>query len=298
MSVVSYVLITAARNEANYITKTIESVINQTILPKKWMIVSDGSTDKTDEIVARYARKYDFIQLVRSAGHKQRDCGLKVNAFNSGYRELKGVEYDFLGNLDADVSFGSHYYEYLFEKFQQKPKLAIAGGIIFDLINGKWVKWVAHLNCVGGPIQLFRSKFFKEMGGYTMIPGGGEDAIAEYTARRYGWEVRSFPEIKVFHHRRMGTEGRGIRRARFFQGVRDYLIGFHPLFEIAKCLRRVVERPYFIGSLFWLSGYFWAELQMYKREISPELVRYIRRWQMHLLVKPYSIFKKNNDKKF
>lgn len=292
-----YVLITAAHNEEAHIEKTIKSVISQTILPIKWVIVSDRSTDETDEIIARYATQYDFIYMLRISGHNQRDVGLKVNAFNAGYAQLKGIDYEFLGNLDADISLPSHYYEFLFEKFYQSPKLVLAGGKIFDFYNGKWKEWIARSDSVGGPVQMFRRDFFEDMGGYVMILGGGEDAVAEFKARRFGLEVKSFSEIKAFHHRPMGTEGRSIWRARFLQGVRDYLIGYHPLFEIAKCVRRVTERPYVSGSLFWLSGYFWAVLRKHKRTLPFGLIEYIRREQTQLLRKPFSIFAKKRDDK-
>ena len=119
-----YVLITAARNEEAYIEKTINSVISQTILPRKWVIVSDGSTDRTDQIVNKYAAKHDFIQLVHISGSTQRNFRSKVNAINIGYERLKHIEYEFIGILDADVSFKSDYFESILREFQKNPKLA------------------------------------------------------------------------------------------------------------------------------------------------------------------------------
>ena len=107
----SYVLITAARNEVDYISKTIESVINQTVLPEEWVIVSDGSTDQTDEIISYYAAKYNFIELLRLPEHSERDVGLRENTLTAGYAQLKGEKYELIGNLDADVSFSPDYYE-------------------------------------------------------------------------------------------------------------------------------------------------------------------------------------------
>jgi poly-beta-1,6-N-acetyl-D-glucosamine synthase len=283
----SYVLITPARNEEAYIEKTIESVISQTILPKKWVIVSDGSTDRTDEIVSDYVARYDFIQLLRVAGDGNRNFGSKVNAFNAGYKQLEGIDYDFIGIVDADVSFDSDYYENVLARFEQNPKLGIAGGIFFDVYDGKSHgkphKALVSLNSVRGPIQLFRRRCYRDIGGYIPQKLGGEDTVAEVMARMYGWEVQSFPKLKGLHHRLTGTEGLTIWRARFRQGIVAYSLGYHPLFQIAKCLYRVAEKPSFIGSILTMCGYYWSALRQDERIVSTDFVKYIRQEQMHRL---------------
>lgn len=297
MSKPSYVLITPARNEAGYISKTIESVINQTVLPEKWVIVNDRSTDQTVEIVSRYVEKYNFITLVHTKKYEKRNFTSKVNAIEVGFTQLRNIDYDFLGILDADVSFESNYYKYILKQFQQNPRLGISGGLIFDVYRGKCVQWVTRLNSsVGGPIQMFRRQCYDDMGGFTPHEKGGEDAIAEFVARKNGWAVRTFPSAKVFHHRRVGTYDRSIWRARFLQGERDFMIGYHPLFEVAKCMRRVVERPYFMGSLCWLSGYLGAALRKDMRTVPLDVVRYIRKEQRQLLLNLFSSFVKKAEK--
>ena len=293
----SYVLITPARNEAAYISKTIESVINQTVLPEKWVIVNDSSTDQTVEIVSRYVEKYNFIMLVHAGEDDKRDFTSKVNAIEVGFAQLRNTDYDFLGILDADVSFESDYYKYILEQFQQNPKLGISGGLIFDVYGGTYLQWITRLNSsVGGPIQMFRRQCYDDMGGLTPHEKGGEDAIAEFVARKNGWEVQTIPSLKVSHYRRVGTFGRNIWQARFLQGERDYVIGYHPLFEIAKCMRRVMERPYFVGSLCWLSGYLGAALRKDKRTVPSDVVRYIRKEQCQLLLNLLSSFVKKAGK--
>ena len=118
----SYVIVTPARNEENYIEKTIKSVASQSLLPKKWIIVSDGSTDRTDIIVNEYSNKYDFIHLLRAEDDNKRNFGSKIMAFRAGVKQLTNLEYDFIGNLDADVSFYFNYYENLLQKFNNAPK--------------------------------------------------------------------------------------------------------------------------------------------------------------------------------
>jgi len=290
MSKTRYVLITPARNEEAYIEKTIKSVTGQSVLPQKWVIVSDGSTDQTDEIVAKYAANNDFIRHLRIPEHSKRDFGFQVDAFYAGFEQLKDVEYDFLANLDADVSFGPNYFEYLLEKFEQNPKLGLAGGLIFEICNGKYVQNITQINrSVGQATQLFRRRVFEEIGGYVAIREGGADIVADYSTRRYGWQVRTFPEIKLFHHRRMGTEDKSIWRAKMSLGVKDYMVGYHPLYETVKCLRRVVEKPYVIGSALWLAGYLGAAVRRYKRPVPSDVVRYIRKDQLRLLLKSFSV---------
>lgn len=278
-----YVLITAARNEENYIEKTIQAVISQIVLPKKWVIVSDGSTDRTEEIVNNYAAKYNFIDLVKTSGDPERNFGSKAKAVNFGYSRLKAIDYQFVGNLDADVSFDSSYYEDILSKFQQNKNLGIAGGIRYDLFHGKFKKMNCSRNSVGGPIQLFRRSCYEEIGGYIPLEFGGIDAVAEIMARMHGWEVESFPKQVVYHYRTTGTATKNILRVRFYDGVNCYLIGYHPLFQTLRVVYRMFDKPYIIGSLVWICGYFWASIKKYKRPLSDELVQFLRSEQLKRL---------------
>src|SRR3989442_7079497 len=126
-STLRYVLVSPARNEAKFIGRTIDAVVSQTIRPLKWVIVSDGSTDGTDDLVRKRAVDHAWIELVRTPERKERDFAGKVNAFNAGYARLKGLEYDIIGNLDADVSFEPDYIECLLGKFVENPRLGVAG---------------------------------------------------------------------------------------------------------------------------------------------------------------------------
>jgi biofilm PGA synthesis N-glycosyltransferase PgaC len=123
----SYILITPARNEEAYIEKTIQSMIAQTVLPEKWIIVSDGSTDRTDDIVKRYTAKHRWIKLIRLPEHRDRHFAAKVDAFNAGYSKVKNIQHDIIGNLDADLSFEEDYIEFLLQKFYQYLDLGVAG---------------------------------------------------------------------------------------------------------------------------------------------------------------------------
>jgi biofilm PGA synthesis N-glycosyltransferase PgaC len=280
MSNSRYVLITCARNEEDFIENTLKSVVNQTVLPEKWIIVSDSSTDRTEEIVSDYAQNYDFIQLVSLDRTNQRSFGSKVSALNRGYEELQSIEYDYLGILDADISFDSYYYEKIFDRLKTNKKLGICGGIRFDLFRNKFVRNIGSQNSVGGGYQVYRRQCYEETGQFIPLEKGGEDYVKEIQARMFGWEVESFLDIEVYHHRPTGAATKNILTARFNNGVRDYLVGYHAIFEMARCFYRLVERPPFIGSLLSLIGYFWADFKSLESPVPKYVIAYLRREQI------------------
>lgn len=276
MQNVPYVLITPAHNEEEYIERTIKSVISQTILPSRWVIVSDGSTDGTDDIVAKYAAKHDFIQLVRIDREPTRNFGSAISAINTGYERLKGIKYDFVGNLDADVVLQANYYEAILAKFQANPQLGLAGGIICERSWDNFHEEFAAADSVPGPVQMFRRTCYEQIGGHPRIGMGGYDTVAEIKARMYGWQVRTFPEIRLLHLRSCGTAKSNILWARYRQGKLEYRLRYHPLFEIAKCFSRIRQKPYLFGSLFRLSGYCYSFLWREQPVVSEDVVRYLR----------------------
>jgi glycosyltransferase involved in cell wall biosynthesis len=271
-----YVLITAARNEEAYIEKAIHSVIAQTILPAKWVIVSDGSTDRTDEIVSQYADRYDFILLLRRSADQRRNYGSKAKSFKLAYKQLTGLDFDFVGNLDADVSFGPTYYETCLAKFDANERLGIVGAVRFDLCDEQFRKINAARNSAGGPTQMFRRQCYEDIGGYLPLQFGGLDTVAETMARMHGWQVETFSDLEIVHYRPTGTAGGGMLRAKFKAGILAYSVGYHPLFEVGRCAFRLFERPLIIGSLSLLAGYCWAALNRYERQVPNSFVHYLR----------------------
>ena len=281
---ISYVLISPAFNEEAFVEKTIQSVISQTILPVKWVIVSDGSTDGTDEIVNKYKTENSWIELIRLPVHRDRQFAAKVRAFNVGYENLRNIRYEVIGNLDADISFEPDYFEFLIKKFGENSKLGVAGtpfvedggySSIFDSFEGG-----KH---VAGGCQLFRKKCFDDIGGYIPNEAGGIDWIAVTTARMKGWRTQSFPEKVFYHHRSLGTGNGNKITSHFNYGRKDYYLGNHPLWESIRILYRCSKRPFLIGSLVTLSGYFWAFLTRTKRPISKELMKFHRDEEMRKL---------------
>lgn len=280
----AYVLITPARNEAKFIELTIQSVLAQTIRPLKWVIVSDGSTDGTDEIVRSYASQHDWIELLQKSEHKERTFAAKVDAFNAGYDRVSRLHYDVIGNLDGDISFDDReYFEFLISKFAENVKLGIAGT---SFREGK-VTYPGRMHStedVLGACQMFRQECFQAIGGYRPISGGGIDMVAVLAAQAAGWQTRTFAEKLCIHHRAVGSAHcTNLLKRWSHTGCKDYLLGSHPIFEIFRCMHQIPRRPYLIGGVLMLVGYFGAALRRVQRPIPQQLVSLRRSSQMKRL---------------
>ena len=272
-----YVLITPARNEDGYIERTLRSVIAQTQPPERWVIVSDGSTDRTDEIASRYAASHPFIRLLRIEEETGRNFACQVYATNAGYRAMSDLEFGYVGILDADITFAADYYARLLEECEKTPRLGIAGGAVIDVHGDRLVASRAGSegHHVAGGVQLFRRACYDEIGGYVPMGYGGQDVVAEVAARMKGWEVRTFPGIPAYHQRPGPAGWRGAR-ARFTDGVRNYVLGTHPLYQFGRCFRRTEP----LDGLVAMAGYTWSLLRRDARPVPPEFVRFLREEQL------------------
>ena len=279
-----YILITPARNEEKFIAKTLDSMVAQTVLPERWVIVDDGSTDQTAEIVGSYSKRHPWIELVRRPQRPDRNFASKVHAVNAALKRVSSLQFDIVGNLDADVSFESDYMEFLMQKFSDDPELGVAGTPFTqdgdydsskDSFEGE--------NYVAGPCQLFRYRCFQDVGGYVPNRAGGVDWIAVMTARMKGWKVRSFPEKRYHHHRTLGSAGKGALRALFSYGEKDYYLGGSPIWQLFRVAYRMTKKPVFTGGLALLFGYCWAAMRRMKRAVTPELMHFHRQEQMKKL---------------
>jgi len=275
-----YVLVTPARNEELHIEKAIQSMISQTVLPLRWVIVDDGSSDGTAGIVKKYLPKHSWMQLVQRPEHRERSFAGKVHAFNAGFERVKDLQYEVVGNLDADVSFGEDYLEFLLDKYREDSNLGVAGTIFKEEGYSSATDSFEGQNHVAGGCQLFRRECFAQIGGYVPNPAGGIDWIAVTTARMMGWKTRSFREKAFFHYRSLGTAERGKVASSFSYGEKDYYLGGHPVWELFRVIYRITKTPYVIGSLALSSGYLWAALRRMERPVSAELMRFHRREQM------------------
>lgn len=275
----TYVLISPARNEEAFIELTLKSMVVQTARPLKWVIVSDGSTDGTDEIVKRYAAEHEWIELVRMPERRERNFGGKVVCFNAGYERCRSFAHDLVGNLDADLSFEPDTFEVLLRKFTEFPKLGVAGAP-FTEGRGTYNFRFSSVEHVSGACQLFRRECFEEIGGYTPMKGGGIDVLAVLTARMNGWQTRSFPERVCIHHRSMGSAKDSRAKISYRLGQKDYMLGRHPLWQAFRSVYQMARPPYLIGGIMLFLGYLVLALCRTKRMVSPEVVAFQRQEQM------------------
>lgn len=279
-----YALITPARNEETFIEGVIRSVIAQTVKPVKWIIVSDGSTDSTDEIAKRYAVQHVWIELLRMPEHRDRQFAAKAHCFNAGYARLKGQDFDFIGNLDADITFEPDYYEFLLSKFAREEKLGVVGTPFVEGFNQPdrhtYDHQFANFQHVSGACQLFRRVCFEAVGGYLPVKGGAIDWIAVTTARMKGWQTRTYLEKTCFHHRKIGTGNANPLMVRFLYGQKAYYVGGHPLWEFLRGVFQMRRWPFVIGGLYFLAGFCWAFITRMERPVSKELMAFHRAEQM------------------
>jgi glycosyltransferase involved in cell wall biosynthesis len=277
-----YVLITPAHNEEAFIQKTLASMVAQTLLPERWVIVDDGSTDETAKIAAKCADGRPWIELVRRPQRHDRSFAGKAHAFNAGLERVRSLKFDVIGNLDADLSFDPEYLEFLIGKFAEDARLGVAGTPFtedggYDTARDSF-EGEHH---VAGGCQLFRRQCFENIGGYIPNPAGGVDWIAVTTARMKGWRTRSFPQKRFHHYRALGTARKNGVAASFSYGVKDYYLGGSPIWQLFRVVYRATKQP--IGGLALLSGYCWAAIRRVKRPVTRDLIRFHRREQMNKL---------------
>lgn len=275
-----YVIVTPARNEEAFIEKTLESMVHQTALPLKWVIVDDGSTDKTAEIVGRYLGQCPWMELVQMPPRRDRSFAAKVGAFNAGVARVKGLPYEIIANLDADISFDRDHFEFLTRKFAEDPTLGVAGTIFREEGYSSEKDSFEGSKHVAGQCQLFRRQCWEEIGGYVPHRAGGIDWMAVITARMMGWKTESFREKSFFHHRHLGTADRGVLASSFTYGQKDYYLGGHPVWELFRVAYRTAKRPYIVDALALGLGYSWAFFSRKPRPVSRELMAFHRKEQM------------------
>jgi glycosyltransferase involved in cell wall biosynthesis len=289
----SYILMTAAHNEARFLPDTIESVLAQTVRPRAWIIVSDKSTDETDRIAAAAAEAHSFIRFLRFENPLPRSpypmggiSWKKVSALRAGLATL-GEAYadrdawDYLGNLDADVTFAPDYFATLMARMQASPNLGMVGGFIYHSSDGREWPYFVNPEVVGGPSQFFRRAAWEQIDGY--VPWGQEDAIAQIMMRMHGWRVRSFDDLRILHHKTAKEKSRNPLRGKFHTGEMERAMGYHPLYAAAKCVGNLRKRPVILGSLFQFSGYAWAAWKNLRTELPADVVAFNRRQQLQSL---------------
>lgn len=280
----AYVLITPAHNEADYIEQTLRSVVAQTVRPLRWVIVDDGSTDNTAAIVSQYTSQHPWIALIATPQRAERHFAGKAEAFRKAYESVQDLPFEVVANVDADISFSPDHFEYLLHKFVAEPRLGVAGTPFVERGEVAYDYDYVDINHVSGQCQLFRRRCYDDVGGYRPIKGGGVDWTAVTTARMKGWTTRTFQDRSFVHLRVMGTGSGSLLRAKYRFGRQDYYLGSHPVWELARGAYQMTKRPFLVGGLMLLAGYFWAMASRVDRRVSPQLLAFRRKEQMGRLV--------------
>jgi biofilm PGA synthesis N-glycosyltransferase PgaC len=283
-----YVIITPVRDEEEFIGKTFESVLAQTIVPTEWIIVDDGSSDRTPQIIDDYERHYPWITALHRKDAGIRSTGGGIAAFLFGFENLRTPDWQFLINLDGDLSFAPDYFEKCFRHFDANPKLGIAGGMIYNKIGNELRPEKVAAFHVRGATKVYRRECWNSLDG--MWNGLGWDTIDEVKANIRGWETRSLPDLPLVHYRFTGTAG-GRWWGFIKNGQADYIVGYHPFFFGAKCIQRLFRPPLFVGALGLAYGWIKAHWENVSRVKDPEFLAFVRRQQLRRLFGLNSIWK-------
>ena len=278
-----YVIITPCFNEQDYISYPLDSVIKQTIKPIKWLIIDDGSTDRSAAIIEGYTEVHDWIKYrYRTKTKGQAYFTSNVVAIMEAWETVKELDFDYIAILDSDITLPEDYYISLFVEFEKDKKLGVASGIYDNLIDGVLCPELLDRRSTPKAIQVFRKKVFEQIGGYLPLKYGGEDTVSCVMARMYGWKAWSFSEIKAIHHRPTGLGNSSNQlKAKYTLGLNEYFIGSHWMFVLLKSLRRtIIEKPYIIGGLARIAGFFSGFFKQEKRQVPESVVKAFKKEQI------------------
>lgn len=284
-----YVVISPVRDEGNHIERTLHSMISQSILPTEWIIVDDGSTDNTGALIDEYAKKYSWIRPLHRQNRGFRESGGGViEAFCEGYSALTCADWDFIVKFDGDLSFEANYFQRCFEYFNNEQQLGIGGGDVYHVINGNLTLEKNPSFHVRGATKIYRKTCWQALGGLLRAPGW--DTLDEVKANMMGWQTHSFPDLKLIHHKYTGSAD-GTWRGWVKNGRANYIAGYHPIFMILKCAKRVCSKPYLVCALGLLYGFVSGYIQKTPQVEDKQLISYLRKEQISRLLLRESIWK-------
>lgn len=283
----NFAIVTPVKNEEKYFGETIRSVLSQTVRPQRWVIINDGSTDRTGEMVKELEQSHSWIHGLHRKQSRYRKPGGE-SLISIGIQELNLSLYDFFVRMDGDLSFADDYFDRLFEKFENNPKLGIAGGVCYvqrgeRLVEEKHVRFHTR-----GPLKTYQIRCFNNIGG--LEPGLGWDTVDEVKANMRGWQTRSYPELKIIHLRPTQTASGAFKGMRN-HGESNYYVGYHPLFMLLKTVRRLTHRPYILGGVNLLIGYLNGYVRRWKQIDDQQFIRYIRQQQINKIIGRETIWK-------
>lgn len=288
-----YILITPAKNEERSLPSLIQSVVNQTIKPALWVIVDDGSSDKTPEIIKDAKEKNNWIQTIRLKEGK-RDIGKhyayvcrKGFDFSYEYCKTNSIRYEYIGLLDADMILCTDFFDKLIKEFEKNPELGIASGGIYYNNGVIWEKGREELP--RGGARVWRRKCFEETGGYLLTYS--PDSVSNVKAKLRGWETKQFKKIKAIQTRKTSS-AEGFWRGYWANGVSSYFLNTNPVFVMLKGVKYLFRRPYYIG-LAYLWGYFGSFIRKQEQIDDEEIRKYYYKNKPHEVRQNYFNLLKN-----
>lgn len=286
---IKYVVITPVRDEEKFMEETVRSVASQTVRPAEWIIVNDGSSDRTGVILDQCAAQFSWMRVIHRPNRGFRKSGGGViEAFYDGYNALRRDDWEFLVKLDGDLTLMPDYFERCFEHFGEQPKLGIGGGAICHEVDGELKVEANPKFHVRGATKIYRKACWEAIGGLWSAPGW--DTIDEAKANMLGWKSDTFGELQVIHHRLTGSAD-GLVRDRIKHGLACYVSGYHPLFLAASCLYRIVQKPYLLGSFAIGYGFVKGYVDHVPRVNDTRLIGYMRSQQLRRLCGLETIWK-------
>jgi len=264
-------------------------MLAQTIRPAEWVIVDDGSTDKTGQIIDEYAQQFPWIRAVHREDRGFRKAGGGVvDAFNDGYRAATCRDWEFIVKLDGDLTLQPEYFEKCLLNFRTDSRLGVGGGVICNIIDGVKEIEKCPIFHVRGATKIYRRECWDAIGGFW--PAAGWDTMDEVKASMLGWTSRSFPNLHILHHRLTGS-AEGIWKGLVKNGRANYICGYHPLFMLVKCLVHLIRKPYIVGSLGLFHGFISGYLQRIPQVDDPTTIGYLRREQIKRLLGKETIWR-------
>jgi glycosyltransferase involved in cell wall biosynthesis len=283
----SYLLISPCRNEAEFMRLTLDSVVNQTIPPSLWVIVDDGSTDETPKILAEYAERYSFIQIItkQDRGHRSVGPGV-IEAFYYGYERIDTKKFDYICKFDLDLDLPEKYFEILIKRMEKNPRIGTCSGkAYFRGKKGQLISEKCGDETSLGMTKFYRRICFEEIGGF--VRQVVWDGIDCHKCRQLGWLALSWdePDLRFIHLRPMGSSQKSIITGRMRHGFGQYFMGTGFTYMFVTAMYRVLHPPYLIGGVSMLVGYIKSWFKRLPKFDDDELVKFIRLYQWNCLLK-------------
>jgi poly-beta-1,6-N-acetyl-D-glucosamine synthase len=274
-----YVLITPIKDEIDNFKKCSASVVNQTVKPDKWIIIDDGSIDGTKDLVNDLQKKCNWITALHNPPREERRPGGEF-ILKKAFDLINIKDYDFIVKMDGDLTFSEDFFSSIFRKFEEEPKLGVASGSCYIIKDGEMVEETKARVHTRGPMKVYKSKCFEEIGG--IVPSLGWDTIDEIKAQQLGWKTKTFPELEIIHLRPTQSAKGKINGFRNMAKA-SYYIGYHPLYMIARGVVRMKEEPYVIGGMAMIVEFFKNYIEHKPQIEDKELIKFIRKQQLDRL---------------